>query len=254
VGSRIHRRALAVAIATGIVASALLVGGGAASAANPEKVLSHFLCWQGTFPASDGPVIQLNDRFATFDANVDSPDLLCNPVKKTRGDKVTKIVSGRHHLVHYDIGTPFVNGSVRLRMDNQFGDDKRVRIEAWAKGLLVPTRRLPQPDPTNLDHFTCYSVVSGPSVDKKVVLKDEFERIETKVGQLSFACVPTAKVHDSNSFSPQHPRANLACYEIGGRNLKPPQTRDFENQFEAGQVTATRALFLCVPSKLRRAT
>jgi hypothetical protein len=252
-GTRLYRRLLAGAIVTGLVASALLGSGGAASAANPERFLSHLLCWTGTFPVHDGAVVQLRDRFGTYDAAVASADLLCNPVKKTRGRDVTEIVSRRQHLQHYDMSTAPIVGSRDVLVTNQFRADQRMTLRAWPGGLLVPTRKLPHPDPTGLDHFTCYPVEDGSAIDRRAKLKDQFMEFGTRVGRPSFLCVPTAKVHGSNAFSIQHARANLACYEIGVRRLDPVKRRDTENQFQAGRVTARQAFFLCVPSKVRLA-
>jgi hypothetical protein len=249
--TRIHHRLVAGAIATGLVASALVTSGGVASAANPQKFLSHFLCWAGTFPAFDGPVVQLTNRFGTFDADVAGADLMCNPVRKKRGTKVTEIVSDRQHLKHYDIDTDPIPGTYDMLVTNQFGRDKRVIISKDPGGLLVPTRKFPHKAPRGLDHFTCYGVTNNFDVNKRAKLRDQFAGFKTTVVEELFHCFPTKKVHGARTFEIRHPKASLACYNINPRVLDQPKSRRTKNQFEDAQITAAQALFLCVPSKTR---
>jgi hypothetical protein len=249
--SRTHHRLLAGVIATGLVASALIAGGSVASAANPQKFLSHFLCWAGLFPAFDGPEVELTDRFGTVLADVDPADLMCNPVRKTRGTKVTEIVSDRQHLKSYDIDADPIGVSYDMLVTNQFGRDKRVIISLDAGGLLVPTRKFPHRAPRGLDHFTCYGVTNNFDVNKRVKLKDQFAKFRTMVIEELFHCFPARKVHGSKTFSVNHPNASLACYNINPKTLGQPKSRRTKNQFEDAQITATQALFLCVPSKTR---
>jgi hypothetical protein len=253
----VRGRSLGLVISSGLLASMLLAGGGvvgaasAPSAASPQSVLSHFLCWAGIFPIFDGPVVELTNRFGTFDAKVDSSDLMCNPVKKTRGGKTTPIVDERQHLKEYDVQTDPIGGSADILVTNQFGKDQRIIITRQPSGLLVPTRKFPHKAPTGLDHFACYQVLNNFGVDKGVKLKDEFLGFKTTVIEQLFHCIPTKKVHGTRVFAIKHRKANLACYNIEPKTLGQPKQRRTKNQFEDVQITATQAQFLCVPSKIR---
>ena len=252
--SRIHQRLLAGAIATGLVASALVAGGGVASAAtSPETFLSHFLCWGGVFPDLDAPDVELTNRFGTFvaDFDADSTELMCNPVRKTRGTRVTEIVSIRQHLKLYDVDADPHAAPFDMLVTNQFGRNKRVLISNDPDSLLVPTRKFPHRAPRGLDHFTCYDVLDNVDVNKRVKLKDQFARFRTMVVDEFRHCFPTKKVHGTRTFEVRHPKASLACYTINPKVLDQPKSRRTKNQFEDAQITATQALFLCVPSTTR---
>lgn len=249
--ARIHQRLLAGTIATGLVASALVAGGGVAGAAtNPEKVLSHFLCWAGMFLPFDGPIVGLQDRFGAYDADVEGADLMCNPARKKRGDRITPIVSERQHLKHYDIDTDPA-APVDILVTNQFGRDQRVIIQGNPSGLLVPTRKFPHKAPRGLDHFACHIVMNNLDINKRVQLRDQFKRFRTTVVEELFHCLPTRKVHGTRVVEVRHPGAHLACYSIAPRSLDSPKSRRTKNQFEEAKITGVEALFLCVPSRTR---
>jgi hypothetical protein len=253
-----HRRLLVAAMAAITAATAIAVGGGAAVAQPlppPQEVLSHFLCYTGTFaPFERVHDVRLADQFPPGEiVTVGKPKLLCNPVRKTRSDRVTKIVDRRQHLKAY-VTVPNSAGvaDIDVLVSNQFGRDKRLRVEDKVFRLMVPTRKSPHDAPVLLDHFACYPVLRGAAVDRAVRLKDQFTEIGTRVGKPRLLCNPTVKVHALNPPTIiEHPQAHLVCYAIDERRLVPPVARFTKNQFEGARARAEVAVMLCVPSRKR---
>jgi len=248
----IGRRVTGIAFAVALVASALVTGAGPATAQAPEEVLSHFLCYRGTFaPFDDVPNIVFEDDFDTLTTTVARPHLFCNPVRKTRRDIVTKIVDRRQHLKAYRLRAPAPTDQFFPSVSNQFGQAQIITIENRPKRTLVPTRKFPHDAPVDLDHFTCYDVKDGKAIDRRVQLKDQFTSFTTRVGRPRMLCNPASKIHIGGpSFPRQHATANLLCYGIEPRRLDPPQGRRTVNQFERARVRSEVAVQLCVPSEI----
>jgi hypothetical protein len=244
-------------MAAGIIASALAAGGGVASGANPERVLSHFLCYIGQFrPQFDSaPTVGLKDQFGSADAVVRQPNIFCNPVRKTRGGEVTEIVDRDHHLKHYPLQALVPTAQTQdLLITNQFGIDQRISLNLTPIALLVPTRKVPHDRPRGLDHYVCYNVHSSTSIDRTVRLRDQFGSYRTPVLQQWLHCNPVEKTHGSRPpTSIAHPRAHLACYLTARRGADEDRKRVTINQFEKASVEATfkpgATIHLCVPSK-----
>lgn len=246
--SRRTRRALSVLlISTGLVAGALVTDTEpAAGAEPPENVLSHFLCYKGRFPDFEVVQVVLDSQFGSRGANVRKPHLFCNPVKKKVDTTTTPIVDENHHLKAYKI-EPLPTASREVQDTNQFGVQP-LTIEGGATKLLVPTRKKPHPAPTELSHFECYKVLEGQSINKKVTLRDQFGRFETRVREPQRHCNPSAKTHNAVTHPIVHPTAHLLCYRIDPRPLNPPVVRKTANQFEQKKVRSEVAVLLCVPS------
>jgi hypothetical protein len=252
---RIGRRIYVIAIATGLLVSALGAGTTPAAAQGPQDVLSHFLCYQGTFPDFD-PVagVRLDDQFATtHETMVIGPRLLCNPVRKTRrSGEVTRIVDRRQHLKAYAIGPLDVVGTREIIDRNQFGREQRLTISREPSRLLVPTRKAPHDPPEGLDHFLCYKVLEGRAADRAVALKDQFGSFRTRVGRPKLHCNPADKHHlPAPPVTIEHEFAHLLCYGIERHRLDPPIGRRTDNQFERARVRSEVAVMLCVPSRKR---
>ena len=256
---RTRRPLLAVAISTGLVASALVAGGssatGSAPAVRPQKVLSHLLCYVGTFRERNpsDPNVVLEDQFGSTDATVTQPWYFCNPVRKTRrvgGVRgVTPIVDVDQHLTAYLVHSPSPPVTPDVSVTNQFGAGRPLKIADQPFGILVPARKAGHGFPVGLDHFLCYGVEEGKSIDRRVRLKDEFGTYRTTVLVPVFLCNPTVKSHPPKPPTQiQHPQVHLVCYDIADRDLVPPETRRTNTQFGRVRVAAKRAVLLCVPS------
>jgi hypothetical protein len=250
--NRVGRSLRSTTTVVALVASLMATGVATASAQDPppESVLSHFLCYQGEFPAFAGASVTLGSQLGSWQARVGKPMAFCNPVRKTRGDKVTPIVSIRQHLKAYRLWPdPVVPGTIKVADSNQFGRGQVLTVERSPIQLLVPTRKFPHAFPTGLDHFVCHRVVEGKAIEKPVQLRDQFASFRTRVLRPLFHCSPARKVHGDKEFGVQHPFAHLVCYSIERRQLVPPQVRGTVNQFERAQIKATVAVRLCVPSR-----
>jgi hypothetical protein len=250
---RSFRRSLrASTVAFGLAASVLVAGAATTSAQPPapEDVLSHFLCYEGDFPPFAGAQVQLIEELGAFVTQVGGPHLFCNPVRKKRGDVVTRIVDVRQHLKVYRIRTdPAGPETLKVSDSNQFGADQVLTIQRSPTRLMVPTRKWPHDPPAGLDHFACHAVKEGKAIEKPVLLRDQFVGFRTRVLKPLLHCEPTQKIHGDRTFNVRNPQAHLVCYSIEPRRLDPPQTRRTRNQFEKAPITARVATRLCVPSR-----
>lgn len=230
------------------------VGPGPSASESPQKVLSHFLCRQGRFrpPFTNSPTVQLTDRFGTSSVTFNPPNLWCNPTKKVRGRKVTKVVDARQHLKFFTFQTLLPGGVKDLLVANQFGGRQAIQINEHPIALLVPTRVPPLGAPRGLDHFECYNVPKAPELDIRVRLTDPVGTIRTTVVIQWLMCLPTVKVHGSLTTTIKHPDVHLACYVLVKKDNSPLLQKTI-NQFEPKSVKATvrsnTANTLCVPSR-----
>jgi hypothetical protein len=269
---RKSRRDFAVAVAVaalGAVAWLLLGpsggGGGAGTAqASHGKPLDHFLCYRGTFNPNTavGANITLKDQFAQQPVahTVGDPRWFCNPAQKNHAGVGTfPIVHPNNHLTAYRL-----NRTVplkRMRVNNQFQSatstsppnlvtDPGTAQRPKRPLILVPTRKLPQPAPANIDHFKCYPTRPA-AVSQLVHVRDQFTQqpLQIHVQTAALICNPAAKRHGTRTFQIQHPAQHLVCYTIAPSNLQPPVGVQLRNQFGPRGLTAGRRLLLCVPSR-----
>ena len=84
--------------------------------------LDHFLCYPIT-GVSLQRAATLTDQFQTEDVIVEKPDLFCNPVAKTVGNKTTRIQNEAAHLTCYNIRLPQSTTSRQIPIQNQFESD-----------------------------------------------------------------------------------------------------------------------------------
>ena len=143
---RIKRPFPVIAIGIGLIVGALAAGSAPAAAQeSPEDVLSHFLCYRGTFPTfTPVPNVLLRDQFGPVTTTVAKPHLFCNPVRKTRrSGEVTKIVDIAQHLKAYLLRTPSTAVTRSLLISNQFGKDQPVTVAAVPTRVFLPTRKAP---------------------------------------------------------------------------------------------------------------
>ena len=257
---RDHLHALARILAAGMLLGASIAGSAgttvaaAPSASDAEKVLSHVLCRQGRFrpPFNSLPTVQLTDQFGTSTVQPRQPNLMCNPVRKVRGGKVTKVVDAKHHLKWYGLQATLTSQTKDMLITNQFGANQAIQMNMTPSNMLVPTRVPPQGRPRGLDHFLCYNVHSAPTLNANVRLRDEVDSLRTKVVIQWTFCDPTEKVHGSTHTSIKHPDVHLACYVLQTRDADNPLLQHTITQFEPKSKNATvrvnTANTLCVPS------
>jgi hypothetical protein len=229
------------------------------SASSAERVLSHVICRQGRFrPAFTGlPTVQLTDQFGTSTVQVRQPNLMCNPARKVRGGKVTKVVDARHHLKWYPLQASLTSETRDMVVTNQFGASQAIQMNMTPSNILVPTRVPPQRRPRGLDHFLCYNVHSAPTLNAKVRLRDEVDSLRTKVVIQWVFCDPAEKVHGGTQTTIKHPDVHLACYVLQLRDADTPLLQHTITQFEPKSAKATvrvnAANTLCVPSSSHEA-
>jgi hypothetical protein len=261
-GSR--RSSRAIVIVTGLALALLGAGAGTATgvemspaARAPGKLVSHFLCYVGTFRPvfDDDPVVSLVDRFGSSVVTVKHSNIFCNPTAKRHAGKVTPIVDEDHHLKHYGLQAPQTGETLDVLVTNQFGADQPIQLNRTPLALLVPTRKLPHPRPRGLSHYTCYNVHQSQVLDKGVRLRDEFGRYRTRISQQWLLCNPTSKTHGSAPpTNVRYPQVSLACYLTGHEPSGNEPKRKTINQFEGRSVHATvdpgYTLHLCVPSTI----
>jgi hypothetical protein len=104
--------------------------------ADPEKVLDHFRCY-GVQPRFVSRDVGLRDQFGLSGSQVKVLATLCNPVRKTFGDKTAKIKRPEAHLACYTIQDKPLFKPRDVLVRNQFGD-QQLRAEK-VQFLCLPT-------------------------------------------------------------------------------------------------------------------
>lgn len=212
--------------------------------------LDHFECYETKGkPVGFEEPVYLKDQFGVIGAQLINAVRFCNPVQKTRENKVNSIRNKDHHLTFYRIKPKERFQPQVVNISNQFAKEQRIEVTD-PLFLAVPTQKLKPGDhrpPKGLDHFKCYRA-KGEPVGVIVDLKDQFhsER-RIKVYDPIALCNPTEKKHRDNKTKIENPDAHLMCYKI--------ETRPFEtkvklrNQFGEEGLLVNQADMLCVPTK-----
>lgn len=242
---------LAVAIA---FLSAASVSAADDGRGRPVK-LDHFLCYAlgGSLPIPIEPLAEfvVEDQFLTRTVQASQhPSVLCNPAEKTHDGDFTRIREIDHHLAfHGIILQPQPERTVVI--SNQFGAEQTLTVRD-TRGLLVPTRKEPHPEPKGLDHFMCYDAIGGTDNSfLNFVLEDQFGfwRSALISQSATLFCNPAAKTHNEVTSSIQNRRDHLTCYFIsttGRRELSNQLTVGLPSPPGFGHVQVPH--LLCVPS------
>ena len=257
-------------------AAAVLVDATPAAAA---PTLDHFQCYFAqsvpmpsgapSFPMTPPAVLMNKSPSATFlptpgiIAGVTNLFLHCNPVQKTVGSITTPIANPATHLECRSInagGSGLVPTSP-VQFHNQFGTGALqfgkpigLCLPSWKS---LPTANLPPTTaPTNIDHFTCFSVTSPAGVPHftppaSATLTDQFFTHTTTIGTPNLLCSPTSKVIVPPTGTPiVNPNHYLVCFVIPASTAFSPLVVFAKNQFGTGAVTVIANRELCVPSLL----
>jgi hypothetical protein len=240
--------------AVAVVVTALL---SSASTASPAKFppVDHFKCYIPDHPPSGRPggVLYTQDQFDTklTPAKVGLLFRFCNPVDKVFGDQETPIRQPNMHLTFYAIFQSPAGVAHDLLIANQLGKEKSMRIGP-ARWLAVPTSKNSgsMPSPKLLNHFKCYPVVKGTSLDAGVVLRDQWTSGKGVVLRPVIFCNPAVKVVKAAT-----PRrypiidklTHLTCYLLKAETFGTGFA--LLNQFNRTKLKVIRPDLLCVPSQ-----
>ena len=237
-----------------------------ASAAPPLPAppgLDHFKCY--TIKASavtpHTPTVLLIDQFGSSQDNVaKAPNRLCNPVEKRRlSGEVTPVNNPMAHLVCYRI-TEAATPPREVRVQNQFGT-ARLTV-GQAQRLCLPSWKMHTPEfpaptaPGGLDHFKCYAAkYSAVQVDRfenkppTVVLKDQFETAQAKIGAPVELCNPVEKRRPDGEVTPiTNFDAHQVCFVITQDPAHVSQHVFTKNQFGNAIIDTVAESRLCLPS------
>lgn len=224
-----------------------------ASPKNPDCLnqvvpLDHYHTYKVEQLITSGQVVTLRDQFGVETVPVRYLDQFANPVSKN-GEGIQDPLT---HLSWWVIDYP--EPERRVLMHNQFGD------QDWKVGnaryLLAPARKSrtqppTEPLPTNRNHFKCYEVLSGPVLQKDVVLDDQFGHRTAVVDTPRYLCNPAEKRTQTGLIFPiVDPVTHLACYDL--RPIQPYNIPVFiHDQFFASPspINLLYDLLLCVPSQ-----
>lgn len=248
------RRVATAVLSTTLAMSAFAAGGPGAAGADTveaERVLSHFLCYDGKLRKFEkAPTVGLQNRFFSHDVTVREPVAFCAAVRKKHGGSVTPVVSHRQHLKIFSVDAP-PGAIIPLLVTNQFVTDALVPVDTQLASMAVPTRKRPHRFPAGLDHFACYAVDEALAFEDRVKLRDQFRRYrKVAVGPPVAVCLASTKTHDGRTFEARHPDSHLVCHLISPRRVNVGR-RWTANQFERSYVRVRRAVVLCVPSVVR---
>jgi len=212
--------------------------------AQPPRLIDHYLIYQTMqqFTVLPGQV-QLVDQFGGY---LPDPDFIMeafgNPVDKN-GEG---ILDPQAHLSVYrmmDIPTNVFD----IGVTDQFGyNNWRV---ANAVYLLLPALKNEGGEPPRKDHYLCYQVIEGPTLDIEVHLTDQWGARTYVLGQAKLWCNPVEKVVNGISFPIVNQGHHLAVYEIVNPDDMPVISFFFLDQFMQEYNGAMIPWVLAVPAQ-----
>ena len=213
-----------------------------------EFKLDHFKFYE--VQPHSGKGITLDNLRGQFDRR-DRPFVLgllrqfANPVSKN-GEGIK---NRNNHLTAYEISTTAGEPPRAVVLENQFGRQK-LRL-GLIHFLLVPALKI-EPGigmPDNLDHFKCYQVIEGRSLDVAVTLDDQFDsERKVQVWEPTIFCVPTLKTYGGQTYEIKNPQEHLTIYRITSKEYSLARKVQDQFQQEPIQLAITRSVGLGVPS------
>lgn len=204
----------------------------------PKPPLDHFKCYRIEAPKFRPRKGTLGDQFGTAEVRIKKPELLCNPVSK---NGLPIFDRGAHFKVYpvQRISGTFSPQDVVVQ--DQFGEHEVRVLEP--KFLFVPTQKFPFAAPAALDHYQCYEI-SGPAVNQRVTLKDQFDTEKATVLRARYLCAPATKTVRGARTLVLDASKHLVCYEIKGPKFEPREVMT-ANQFGFEDVRVIEPELLC---------
>jgi hypothetical protein len=253
-GSRLFRATLALALATALGLTLVVVLGAQASrkvtrSSELSFRINHFRCYRVDPGSGFKPrTVTLVDQFGRSKAVASQLTALCAPVRKNGGT----VRNARAHLVCYPISRKPAFRSRKVVITNQFEKGTRVVVVRPTQ-LCVPTGKavLPGPSPRpvkGLDHYQCYVVKPARKLrERRVSLLDQFGKSRPIVVRMVSLCAPVRK----NRVTIRNKRDHLVCYQLRSRQTFRSRHVGIVNQFGKGDLTVVSPERLCVPSLKR---
>jgi len=99
-----------------------------------------------------------------------------------------------------------------------------------------------------LDHFKCYWVEGGQSLEEYVTLADQFDTFKATVKDAEFFCNPVEKVHGNVTTPILHPDHHLTFYTIDCEEELQTWQVQVDNQFGTQNLTVEGPVGLAVPT------
>jgi len=216
--------------------------------------LNHFQCYETKpFAFTKIPGVTIQDRYGTTTLPIRTPHPFCLPSDKN-GEDPTAATDPDHLFGYADANGPVGIGAQTVT--NQFGTvtldlvRRTYLMVPTAKSLSGPTPPLAAPV---TDHFQCYSVKRTRGTAKFVPQRgvsavDQFGAHTLDVLRPRYLCVPANK-NGEDPTAPSHPDS-LVCYKARHRDPFGTMHPFTNNQFGPLEITLTRRLEFCVPSKV----
>ena len=212
--------------------------------AQTPQVIDHYLIYQVMQPYTVSPGhVQLIDQFGAYD-----PDTLFSMV--AFGNPVDKngegILDPMAHLSVYRFPT-ISTDAFGIGVTDQFGYNYwRVKDAIM---LLLPALKDQPGEPPLKDHYLCYQVIDGPTLDIGVHLTDQWGSGTHVLGQAILWCNPVEKIVDGFPFPIVNPNHHLAVYELVNLADMPLTPFYFVDQFFHDNNEAFLPWVLAVPAQ-----
>lgn len=199
------------------------------------------------------PTIWLKGQFEKEEAefaHLQYLKMIANPVRKDNEEYYNK----NGHLVWYNMESSDPVIARRVKIENQFGDQKLVINEVV--GLLAPTlKRIMGSGSaftklTNIDHYKIYRVIDETPIKREtLVLEDQFHERKADLRHAMAFAVPVKKEHAGKSFPIVNEEAHLTIYWVSySKNM--PHIIETRDQFARHRyLKVDRSFLLAAPSK-----
>jgi len=94
------------------------------------------------------------------------------------------------HYACYKISVPILR-PIPVTLKDQFGSGRGAVVQAAF--LCAPVSKNEQPIKDERTHLLCYVVKANKTGNKAVAIENQFGKFKTKVGPISWLCVPSLK-------------------------------------------------------------
>jgi hypothetical protein len=237
---------LSIIAAVLVIGLALFIGLTAPpTLSNPILMEDHFKIYHASEPMPGGfsATITLTDQFGTVNHLVTEPFRFANPVQKD----LEPIQDPDAHLSAWRIWQTAPHDTHIVGVHDQFGFDIWELYEA--RWLLAPALKQDVFGPLPFkNHYKCYGVISGPTINRVVTLVDQVDTVQVVVLEAYGFCNPVEKIAPDGTVYPiVEPQMHLAIYKVSNPNTYGVifLVRD---QFVEGHTGLGDNLWLAVPA------